>query len=145
MSNPSSHPSSHPSGHASGQPSGHASGAPQGPPCNIGPRIAIRGNITGEEDLVIEGRVEGSIALSGHLGISQAAVIEADLEVDSVDIHGQLDGDIIAVTTITLHEGCRVAGNLRAPRIAITDGAQFKGTVEMDVPLPASVTRQQRR
>ena len=130
MSNPTSHPSSHPSGHQ---------------PCNIGPRIAIRGSITGEEDLVIEGRVEGSIALSGHLAVSQAAIIEADLEVDSVDIHGQLDGDINAVTTITLHEGSRVVGNLRAPRIVIADGAQFKGTVEMDVPLPTSVTRQQRR
>ena len=106
-------------------PSSNPSGTPLGAPCNIGPRIAIRGNITGEEDLVIEGRVEGSIALSGHLGISQAAVIEADLEVDSVDIHGQLDGDIVAVTTITRHEGCRVVGNLRAPRIVITDGAQF--------------------
>lgn len=121
------------------------SGNPSSAPCNIGPRIAIRGNITGEEDLIIEGRVEGSIALSGHLGVAQAAVVEADLEVDSVDIHGQLDGDIVAATAITLHEGSRVVGNLRAPRIVITDGAQFKGTVEMDVPLPASVTRQQRR
>jgi len=116
-------------------PSSNSSAAP----CNIGPRIAIRGTITGEEDLIIEGRVEGSIALSGHLAVTQGAVIEADLEVDSVDIHGQLDGDI------TLHEGSRVVGNLRAPRIVITDGAQFKGNVEMDVPLPASVTRQQRR
>ena len=135
MSNPTSHPSSHQSGHQSGHQA----------PCNIGPRIAIRGSITGEEDLVIEGRVEGSIALSGHLAVSQAAIIEADLEVDSVDVHGQLDGDINAVTTITLHEGSRVVGNLRAPRIVIADGAQFKGTVEMDVPLPTSVTRQQRR
>jgi len=114
-------------------------------PCHIGPRIAIRGNITGEEDLVIEGRVEGSIALSGHLGVAQAAIIEADIEVDSVDIHGQLDGDVNAATAITLHEGARVVGNLRAPRIVIADGAQFKGTVEMDVQLPASLTRQQRR
>jgi cytoskeletal protein CcmA (bactofilin family) len=126
-------------------PSSTLSGNPSVAPCNIGPRIAIRGNITGEEDLIIEGRVEGSIALNGHLGVAQAAVIEADLEVDSVDIHGQIDGDIIAVTTITLHEGSRVVGNLRAPSIVINDGAQFKGTVEMDVPLPASVTRQQRR
>lgn len=125
-------------------PSTTMSGNPAAPG-NIGPRIAIRGNITGEEDLVIEGRVEGSIALSGHLAVSQAAVIEADVEVDSVDVHGQLDGDIVAVNAITLHEGSRVVGNLRAPRIVITDGAQFKGTVEMDVPLPASVTRQQRR
>ena len=126
-------------------PVSNPSSNPSAAPCNIGPRIAIRGSITGVEDLIIEGRVEGSIALSGHLAVAQAAVIEADLEVDSVDVHGQLDGDIVAVTTITLHEGSRVVGNLRAPRIVITDGAQFKGTVEMDVPLPASVTRQQRR
>ena len=118
---------------------------PAGAPCNIGPRIAIRGTVSGEEDLVIEGRVEGSIALTGHLTVTAGAVIEADLEVDSVDIHGQLEGDIVAATTITLHEGCRVAGNLRAPRVVLTDGAQFRGAVEMDVQLPGSVQRQQRR
>jgi len=118
---------------------------PAGAPCNIGPRIAIRGNVSGEEDLVIEGRVEGSIALTGHLTVTAGAVVEADLEVDSVDIHGQLEGDIVAATTITLHEGCRVAGNLRAPRVVITDGAQFKGAVEMDVQLPGGLQRQQRR
>lgn len=118
---------------------------PSTAPCNIGPRIAIRGTITGDEDLIVEGRVEGSISLSGHLAIAQVAVVEADLEVDSIDVHGQVDGDIVAQTTITLHEGARVVGNLRAPRVVIADGAQFKGTVEMDVQLPASITRQQRR
>lgn len=117
----------------------------EGTPCNIGPRIAIRGNVSGEEDLVIEGRVEGSIALTGHLTVAASAVLEADLEVDSVDIHGQLDGDIIATATIHLHEGSRVVGNLRAPRIVIADGAQFKGGVEMDVQLPSGLQRQQRR
>ncbi len=116
----------------------------EGTPCNIGPRIAIRGNITGEEDLVIEGRVEGSVALTGHLTVAAAAVLEADLEVDSVDVHGQVDGDVVALTAITLHESARVSGNLRAPRIVIADGAQFKGGVEMDVPLPSSAQRQRR-
>ncbi len=118
---------------------------PAGAPCNIGPRIAIRGNVSGEEDLVIEGRVEGSIALTGHLTIAAGGVVEADLEVDSVDVHGQLEGDVIAATTITLHEGCRVVGNLRAPRVVITDGAHFKGGVEMEVQLPGGIQRQQRR
>ena len=52
--------------------------------CNIGPRIAIRGNITGEEDLVIEGRVEGSVSISGHLVVAPGAVVEADIEVDTM-------------------------------------------------------------
>ena len=114
-------------------------------PCNIGPRISVRGNLAGEEDLVIEGHVEGSIHLTGHLAVAQSAVVAEDIEVDSIDVYGQVDGDIVAQTTITLHEGARVVGNLRAPRVVIADGAQFKGTVEMDVQLPASITRQQRR
>lgn len=117
----------------------------EGSPCNIGPRIAIRGTVTGEEDLVIEGRVEGSVALGAHLIVAAAAVVEADLEVESVDIHGQVDGDVVANATITIHEGARVTGNLRAPRIVIADGAQFKGAVEMDVQLPGSIQRQQPR
>jgi cytoskeletal protein CcmA (bactofilin family) len=114
-------------------------------PCNIGPRIAIRGNLTGEEDLVIEGRVEGSVSLSGHLVVAAGAVVEADLEVDTVDVHGQVDGDIVATASIILHEGARVGGNLRAPRVVLNDGAQFKGSVEMEVQLPSGLHRQQRR
>lgn len=114
-------------------------------PCNIGPRISVRGNLAGEEDLIIEGHVEGSISLSGHLAVAQTAVIAADVEVDSIDVYGQVDGDIVAITAITLHESARVAGSLRAPRVVIADGAQFKGTVEMDVQIPASLTRQARR
>lgn len=113
--------------------------------CNIGPRISVRGTLTGEEDLVVEGRVEGSIALTGHLLVAAGAVIEADIEVDNIDIHGQVDGDIVAATTITLHEAARVTGNLRAPRIVIADGAQFKGAVEMEVALPGNIQRSQQR
>lgn len=114
-------------------------------PCNIGPRISVRGNLAGEEDLIIEGHVEGSISLTGHLAVAQSAVIAADVEVDSVDVYGQVDGDIVAVTAITLHESARVSGSLRAPRVVIADGAQFKGTVEMDVQIPGSLHRQPRR
>lgn len=113
-------------------------------PCNIGPRISVRGNLAGEEDLIIEGHVEGSIHLTGHLTVAPSAVIAADIEVDSVDVHGQVDGDIVAITAITLHESARVSGSLRAPRVVLTDGAQFKGTVEMDVQIPSSLQRQRR-
>jgi cytoskeletal protein CcmA (bactofilin family) len=118
---------------------------PASAPCNIGPRISVRGTLAGEEDLIVEGRVEGSIALTGHLAVAEAGVVEADIEVDSVDVYGQVEGDILAATAITLHESARVSGNLRAPRVVIADGAQFKGTVEMDVQLPGSLSRQPRR
>lgn len=110
-------------------------------PCLIGPRITVRGAIVGEDDLVVEGRVEGSIALAGHLVVAEGGVVESDIEVESVDVHGQVIGDIVASTSITIHPGARVSGNVRAPRVVIEDGAHFKGAVEMDVELPEGLAR----
>lgn len=113
-------------------------------PCTIGPRITVRGSLLGEEDVVVRGRVEGSIALSAHLIVAEEGLVTADIEADSVDVRGQVEGDVVAAEAIILREGARVVGNLRAPRVEIVDGAQFKGSVEMDVPLPSSVIRQPR-
>ena len=110
-------------------------------PCLIGPRIPVRGAIVGEDDLVVEGRVEGSIALAGHLVVAEGGVVESDIEVESVDVHGQVIGDIVASSSITIHPGARVSGNVRAPRVVIEDGAHFKGAVEMDVELPEGLAR----
>lgn len=113
-------------------------------PCTIGPRITVRGSLVGDEDVVVQGRVEGNIALSANLHVAEPGLVTADIEADSVDIRGQVEGDIVAAEGITLREGARVVGNLRAPRVEIADGAQFKGSVEMDVPLPSGVLRHQR-
>ena len=110
-------------------------------PCLIGPRITVRGAIVGEDDLVVEGRVEGSIALAGHLVVAEGGVVESDIEVESVDVHGQVIGYVVASSSITIHPGARVSGNVRAPRVVIEDGAHFKGAVEMDVELPEGLAR----
>lgn len=114
-------------------------------PCIIGPRITVRGTLVGEEDVVILGRVEGTISLTAHLLVAEAGLVAADIEADSVDVRGQVEGDIVATDAITLREGARVAGNLRAPRVEIADGAQFRGSVEMDVPLPGAVRQPRAR
>jgi cytoskeletal protein CcmA (bactofilin family) len=114
-------------------------------PCIIGPRITVRGTLLGDEDVVVHGRIEGNISLTAHLIVAEAALVAADIEADTVDIRGQVEGDVVAVEGITLREGARVVGNLRAPRVEIADGAQFKGSVEMDVALPAGVLRQQQQ
>lgn len=113
-------------------------------PCIIGPRITVRGSLVGEEDVVVQGRVEGNISLTAHLLVAGPALVAADIEAESVEIHGQVEGDVVATEGIILREGARVIGNLRAPRVEIADGAQFKGSVEMDVPLPGAVLRQPR-
>jgi cytoskeletal protein CcmA (bactofilin family) len=110
-------------------------------PCLIGRQIVIRGTLAGEEDLVVEGRVEGGITLLGHLIVAEPGVVEANLDVDSVEIHGEVVGDIVAARSITIERGARVQGNARAPRVIIHDGALFRGSVEMDVTLPDALSK----
>ncbi|MCH9683857.1 MAG: polymer-forming cytoskeletal protein [Deltaproteobacteria bacterium] len=118
-----------------------ASPAPRPPACTLGTNITVRGTLTGEEDLVVEGRVEGSIALAGHLIVAESGVVEADVDVQSIEVHGEIRGDIVASQSITIDKGAHVAGNVRAPRVIIHDGAQFQGAVEMDVDLPEGLAR----
>jgi cytoskeletal protein CcmA (bactofilin family) len=117
-----------------------ASTAPSGT-CVIGPEIAVRGALSGEEDLVVEGRVEGTISLSGHLIVAEAGQVEADIEVESVEVHGNVRGDISASRSITIEEGAQVTGNVKAPRVIINDGAHFDGAVEMDIDLPEEIRK----
>ncbi len=105
-------------------------------PCIIGRNITIRGNLTGNEDLVVEGRIEGTIRLGNHLTIETTGVVEADVEVEDLTVRGELKGDMVAHSSVTINSGARVVGNIRAPRVIIEDGARFKGNIEMDVALP---------
>ena len=118
-----------------------ASPAPRPAACVLGQQITVRGTLTGEEDLVVEGRVEGSVSLAGHLIVAEGGVLEADLDVQSIEVHGEVRGDIVASESITIDKGAEVAGNVRAPRVIIHDGAQFQGSVEMDVDLPEGLAR----
>lgn len=118
-----------------------ASTAPRPATCVLGQQITVRGTLTGEEDLVVEGRVEGSVSLAGHLIVAEGGVVEADIDVQSIEVHGEVRGDIVASASITIDEGAHVSGNVRAPRVIIHDGAQFQGAVEMEVELPEGLAR----
>jgi cytoskeletal protein CcmA (bactofilin family) len=107
----------------------------------IGSEIAVRGTLTGEEDLVIEGRIEGAVSLTGHLIVAESGDIEADLDVESIEVHGTVRGDITAARSITIEKGAQVTGNVKAPRVIINDGAHFDGAVDMDVALPDDLRR----
>ncbi len=109
-------------------------------PCVIGREITIRGNLTGNEDLVVEGRIEGTITLGNHLTIEKSGVVEADVEVEDLTINGELNGDMAAHASVTINADAKVVGNIRAPRVIIEDGARFKGNIDMDVQLPEGVT-----
>ncbi len=99
----------------------------------IGSSIVIDGEISGDEDLVIQGTVKGKISLKESLYVEGSGVVEADIEVQNVDVAGRVTGNIAATDKVELKSDCRVVGDIRAPRILIADGASFKGNVDMDV------------
>jgi len=105
----------------------------------IGKGIVIRGNLTGGGDLVIEGRVEGQIALKNHLTIEATGKVQADIRAEELTINGEASGNIDASSKVSINANAKVAGDIKAPRVVIEDGAVFNGSVEMDVKLPDDI------
>jgi cytoskeletal protein CcmA (bactofilin family) len=97
----------------------------------IGSEIQVRGRIEGQEDLRIQGRVEGAIALTETLFVEASGVVRADVEARDVVISGIVIGNVRAEDSVTLNAGARLVGNITAPRLIISDGAAFSGEVEM--------------
>lgn len=98
----------------------------------IGSSIVIDGEISGDEDLVIQGTVKGKISLKQSLFVEGTGTLEADIQTQNVEIAGQVTGNITATDKVELKSNCRVVGDIKAPRILISDGASFKGNVDMD-------------
>ena len=99
---------------------------------NIGRSVVIKGELTGSESLAIEGQVEGTINLGEHLlTIGPAGKIKAQVAADSVVVCGRVIGNITAADKIEIRENGSVEGDIAAPRVAIADGAHFRGSIDM--------------
>src|ERR1041384_1765914 len=99
----------------------------------IGNSIVIDGEISGDEELVIQGTGKGKIALAENLQVENGGVVEADIEPQNVTISGQVTGNIAAKEKVDIRADGKMVGDIKAPRITIADGATFKGNVDMDV------------
>ncbi len=98
----------------------------------IGPTLEFKGELQADEDLVIEGQVEGTIAHhKKRLTIGKQGRVRADIDANSVIVEGQLVGDIHGVEVVSLASGADVTGNIFCRRIVIEDGARFNGRIDM--------------
>lgn len=97
----------------------------------IGAGCAVNGNITGDEDLTIQGQVDGSISVSKTVYIDATGVVHADLQVERAVIGGVLVGNVTAGVSVQLLEGGRVLGDIRAPQVSLAEGAAFSGRIDM--------------
>lgn len=104
-----------------------------GNPANIGRSITIKGDISGNEDLHIQGSVDGSVNLKEHnVTITPDGRVKADVHGLTITVQGQVEGDLFGGEQVILHPSCRVSGNITAPRVALEDGANFRGTIDME-------------
>ncbi len=99
---------------------------------NIGKSVVIKGELNGSEDLTIEGHVEGTIQLRDHvLTIGPNGKIKAQVFAKAVIVLGEVHGNVTASDKVDIRDNGSVEGDLVAPRIAIAEGAHFKGAVDM--------------
>lgn len=99
----------------------------------IGPSIRIQGDLMGEEDLVIEGRVEGKVELKQQsVTVGQSGRVKADVFARTITVEGEVKGNLVADEQITVRRTGQVQGNLTAPRVSLEDGAKFKGSIDME-------------
>ena len=102
---------------------------------HIGKSVIIRGELSGSEDLFLDGEVEGSIELKGHaLTIGPNGKIRANVNAQEVVIHGRVDGNIRGADRVELKKSAVLAGDIVTHRIMIEDGAFFKGAVDIQKP-----------
>ena len=99
---------------------------------SIGKSIVINGELSGSEDLTIEGRVDGKIELKDHiLTVGSNGRIKAQVSAKSIVVLGQVTGNLNATEKVDIKDTGSVEGDIVAPRVAIADGSHFKGSIDM--------------
>lgn len=99
---------------------------------NIGKSLQIKGELSGNEDLTIDGAVDGKILLNGHnLTIGQSGRVTAEVGAKTVIVGGDLKGNITADDKVEVAATGTMRGDIRSPRVVLADGARFKGSIDM--------------
>ena len=98
----------------------------------IGSTISIKGDLSGEEDLLIEGKLEGKIECRNHsVTIGKSGRIKGDIYGKIITVEGNVEGNLFGDEQLSVRQSGTVRGNITAPRVALEDGANFKGSIDM--------------
>lgn len=109
------------------------------PMAHIGNSTTITGNIAAEEDLEIQGTVEGTVRLIDHqLTVGTEGIVKADVEANTILVQGRVNGDVNASDLVEVKAGGIIGGDVRAPRVIMHDGAIVIGSLDMSAALPSS-------
>jgi cytoskeletal protein CcmA (bactofilin family) len=98
----------------------------------LGPTLHFKGELHADEELLIKGRIEGSITHSQRITVCPEGSVQASVRAQVIVIEGQLDGDLQAEKSVMVRETAKLRGNITAPSVSIVEGAQFTGGIDMD-------------
>ena len=105
----------------------------KGPMATIGESILIVGDVSGKEDILIHGNIEGDINFrENNIVVGVKGRINANVTAKNISVEGDVKGELRASEQVTIKPSGRVAGDIRAPRVVLDDGCQFKGSVDME-------------
>jgi cytoskeletal protein CcmA (bactofilin family) len=105
--------------------------------CTIGAKTRLKGDLVGDEDVLVEGEVEGQVRLTRDLRVAPGGVLKAGVSARSLIVAGEVHGDCQASERVEIQATGRVVGNIKAPRIIIAEGAVFRGSSDMGEPRPS--------
>jgi cytoskeletal protein CcmA (bactofilin family) len=97
----------------------------------LGPTLRFRGELSAQEDLIIQGSVEGSITHTQSLTVGTDGSMKGDIRARVIVVDGKVEGDLYATESVSVRATAKVKGNVFAPRVGITEGAFFQGQIEM--------------
>jgi len=99
----------------------------------IGPSITIKGELSGQEDLEIQGKVEGNVTLKKHrVLVSESGRVKADIHAKSIRVGGEVNGNLVGEDDVIILRTGRVEGDIKASRVTLEDGSKFKGSIDME-------------
>ena len=112
----------------------------------IGPTLRIEGEISGEEDLLVQGQIDGKITVKGKsVTVGKAGKVTADVHARSIHVEGHVRGDLFGMQEVVIEASGDVEGNLVAPSVRLENGSRFKGSIDMEssrLPAPAPAAPQ---
>ncbi|HUN27207.1 MAG TPA: polymer-forming cytoskeletal protein [Steroidobacteraceae bacterium] len=99
----------------------------------LGPTLRFKGELHADEELLIQGQIEGSITHSQRVTVCAEGKVKASIQAQVIAVEGTVEGDLHAEKAIQIKETAQIKGNVQAPSVSIVDGAQFNGNITMDV------------
>src|SRR3984893_4423597 len=98
----------------------------------LGPTLYFKGDLTAEEDLLIQGRVEGSITHTQRLTVDTQGKVKANIRAQLIVVQGTVEGDLHAEKSVSVKETAKIIGSIYAPSVSIMEGASFSGTIDTE-------------